>query len=113
MARPSDTLRSDEDEPFSLGRPLIIGTIAGVIACYGFVGSLGYSNDSNSFWRNGPRVVSASTNQPGPSESQATTPEQVTDPDASPTQDQQQAPQSQDPMQNPADDQNDDLQPTP
>jgi hypothetical protein len=88
-----------------------------LIACYGFVSSLGYTNYSNSFWRDGPRVApvgqSASTYQPGPSEAQATAPEQATDPNAPPAQDEQQAPQSQDPMQNPPDDQNDGRQATP
>lgn len=116
MARTSDTVRSDEDEPFSLGRPLIVGTIAGVIACYGFVSGLGYNNYSNSFWRDAPRVATvsqpaSSANQPGPGEAQAPASEQPTDQYAPPTQDQtqdqQRAPQSQDPMQNPPDDQND------
>lgn len=116
MARTSDTVRSDQDEPFSLGRPLIVGAIAGVIACYGFVSSLGYGNYSNSFWRDGPRVAhiaqSASTN-PGPGEAQAPASEQANDPNASPTQDREQDPRSEDPMQNPPDDQNDGRHPAP
>lgn len=117
MARTSDTVRVYQDESFSLGRPLIIGTIAGVIACYGFISSLGFSNYSNSFWRDGPRIApvgqSAPTNQPAPSESQATAPEQAYDPNAPATQDRQQAPQSEDPMQNPPDDQTGDRQSNP
>ncbi len=85
-----------------------------MIACYGFVSSLGYSNYSNSFWRDTPRVPTvgqsaSSANQPGPGEAQAPAPEQPTDQYAPPTQDQQQVPQNQDPMQNPPNDQNDGL----
>ena len=118
MARTSDTASGDQDEPFSLGRSIVVGTVAGVIACYGFLNTLGYSDYSNSFWRDSPRVGTVAqspspANAPGPNEAQAPAPEQPADPNAAPTQDQQQAPQGQDPGQYPADDPNDSRPPAP
>jgi hypothetical protein len=50
MPRNPDVSRRDQDEPNGFGRLIIAGTVAGVIASFGFVNLHGYSDDSNALW---------------------------------------------------------------
>lgn len=59
MAHTSDAQRNTYDEPFSLARPMIVGSIAGVLACVGFFNLQGYGGYSADVWNGGTQPAPA------------------------------------------------------
>jgi hypothetical protein len=74
MARTSSAQNNTyDDDSVSVGRSLIVGSIAGIIACVGFANLQGYGGISNEYWHSGvrsaPTQMQSNSQPPAPMQS--------------------------------------------